>query len=177
MKKFIVFLLLPLLVACGANKKVDEVAPSKSILIPNSCRESKALSAVQSEIPGGDFIDTKWTPAPNTELADVLNNGGIACSFGISSAEIGATIKWVKDDKKNFEKWVPSWLTDGYQKVDLTSHGLSNGYFLQKAQSATQEFNVWILNFKAGGVWVSIGRTSGTSISDGAKLIEAVISK
>jgi hypothetical protein len=177
MKKLSIFLIAPVLVACSPTQNTTSPKTPVSINIPISCPDSKVLAAVRTEINGAEFIDTKWTPAPDTELADVLNNGGIACSFGLSSAEIGATVRWAKDDKNNFEKWIPTWVKEGYEKVNLSQYGLTNGYFLQKSQSATQEFNVWILNFKAGGVWVSIGRTSGTSINDGKKLIEAVISQ
>lgn len=178
MKKLIIFIALPLLVACGSNQS-KEPAPSKSpsvsISIPNSCATSKVLEAIQDEIPGSAFIDTKWTPAPDTELFDFLNNGGIACSYGLASAEIGATVRWVDDKKSNFEKWLPTWIENGYQKVDLSEFGLREGYFLQKSQSETQEFNIWSLNFKANGVWVSISRTAGDSIGAGRNLIEAVL--
>jgi hypothetical protein len=177
MKKFVILLLTPLLVACGSSPRQEPIKVPTSINIPATCPESKVLAAVASEITGAQYIDTKWTPAPNTELADFLSNGGIACSFGISNAEIGATVRWVKDDKNNFEKWIPSWVKDGYEKVNLSEFGITEGYFLQKAQSDTQEFNIWILNFKTGGVWVSIGRTSGSSINDGKKLIDAVITQ
>lgn len=177
MKKLALLLTIPLLVACGSIPKAEPTKPPTSANIPTSCLESKVLKAVANEVSGAQFIDTKWTPAPNTELADVLSNSGIACSFGLSSAEIGATVRWVRDDKNNFEKWIPTWVKEGYEKVNLSQYGLTDGYFLQKTQSATQEFNVWILNFKTGGVWVSISRTSGTSINDGKKLIAAVISQ
>jgi hypothetical protein len=177
MKKLAIFLIAPILVACSSTSNTTPSKTAVSINIPISCPDSKVLAAVSSEINGAEFIDTKWTPAPETELADFLSNGGIACSFGISNAEIGATVRWVKDDKNNFEKWIPSWVKDGYEKVNLSEFGITEGYFLQKAQSDTQEFNIWILNFKTGGVWVSIGRTSGSSINDGKKLIDAVITQ
>jgi hypothetical protein len=175
MRKFTILLIVPLLVGCGSTPEAISTKVPTAINIPTTCPESKVLDAVASEVSGAQFIDTKWTPAPDTELADVLNNGGLACSFGLSSAEIGATVRWVKDDKNNFEKWIPSWLKEGYEKVKLSEYGVTEGYFLQKSQSDTQEFNIWNLNFKSGNVWVSISRTSGTSVLDGKNLINAVI--
>lgn len=183
MKKVAFVFLIPLLVACGPTKKeIAQEAPrpdqnAKVINIPESCLASKALLAVKEEITGATFIDTKWTPAPGTELADVLNNGGLACSYGLQSAEIGATIRWVEDSKGNFEKWSTQWLNQGYTEVDLTKFGALKGYFLMKPQSATQEFSIWNLNFKLGEVWVSISRTSGTTLDAGSGLIKAVLAQ
>ena len=182
MKRFLYLLCIPLLVACGtkvdvAGKPSGTPVAEPKINIPSNCEDSKVLIAVQNEIPGSKFIDTKWTPSPDTELFDVLSNGGIACSFGIANAEIGATVRWLDDKKKNFEKWIPSWTQQGYEKVNLSNYGLKDGYFLQKSQSATQEFNIWILNFKASGVWVSISRSTGASLAAGSKLVDAVISQ
>ena len=181
-KKYLIILLLPLLVACGsADKAPVSSSPSPKsklkINIPSKCSESKVLQAVQQEIPGSKFIDTKWTPAADTELFDVLNNGGIACSFGIATAEIGSTVRWVEDSKMDYEKWIPKWEAQGYVKVNLAEFGVNDGYFLQKSQSDTQEFNIWILNFKSGGVWVSISRSAGASLAAGKNLIDAVISQ
>lgn len=181
MKKLPLLLILPLLVACGGSEKPKPVATltSKTVVIkiPANCSESKVLTAVQKVIAGATFIDTKWTPAPNTELADVLDNGGLACSFGVASAEIGATVRWVNDSKMNYEKWSSSWVTSGYKEIDLANYGLTKGYILIKPQSDTQEFAIWNLNFKANGVWVSISKTSGDTLEAGKDLIEAVLAQ
>ena len=66
MKRLILLLIVPLLVGCGAQSKTS-VMPKKAkeiqISIPAKCTDSKVLSAVQEEIPGAVFIDTKWAPA------------------------------------------------------------------------------------------------------------------
>ena len=180
-KKLLLLALLPLLVACASADKPKPVATETSktavVKIPASCSESKVLDAVQKIIPGATHIDTKWTPAPNTELSDVLNNGGIACSFGVASAEIGATVRWVNDSKMNYEKWSSTWVNSGYKEIDLANYGLTKGYILIKPQSDTQEFAIWNLNFKANGVWVSISKTSGDTLEAGKDLIEAVLAQ
>ena len=149
--------------------------PAPSIKVPNSCLNTPVLAAIKSTIPGASFIPTKWAPAPNTELADILNNGGIACSYGLQSAEVGVTIKWLADEKNYYESWSESWLKDGYAKVDLSSFGIANAYFLGKPQSKTQEINIWSLNFKSNGIWVSINRSSGGSYTAANNLIKALI--
>ena len=180
MKKLFLFLLLPLLVGCGSSK-VSEPTPIKSAIkninIPAACQDSKVLVALKNEIPEAVFIDTKWTPAPNTELADFLNNGGIACSFGVASAEIGVTVRWVLDKSNNFEKWRKNWIESGYVESNLSEYSLPKGYLLIKPQSETQEFSIWSLNFKSGGVWVSINRTFGENLDAGKDIINAVLSQ
>ena len=175
-KALVSLLIIPLLVGCGTSK-VSAPKPEIKINIPSNCQTAKALSAVETEIAGAQVIDTKWQPAPDTELFDFLNNGGIACSFGVQSAEIGATLRWVVDTKNNYEKWSPEWLKQGYERVDLSKYGVPSGYFLVKPQSVNQEFHIWNLNFKSGGVWVSISRTSGDDLEAGKKLIEAVLTQ
>ena len=70
---------------------------SPALAVPASCIETKMLTALKKTVPRAKFIDTAWTPAKGSELADVLNNSGIACSFGIQSAGVGLTVMWVKD--------------------------------------------------------------------------------
>ena len=106
-----------------------------------------------------------------------MNNGGIACSYGIASAEIGATVRWVLDGANNFDKWKSKWLENGYSQVDLKDFGLNKGYVLIKPQSETQEFAIWTLNFKQSDVWVSISRTSGKNLAAGKDIINAVVSQ
>lgn len=175
-KALVALLIIPLLVGCGTSK-VSAPKPEIKINIPSNCQTAKALSAVENEIAGAQVIDTKWQPAPDTELFDILNNNGIACSFGVQSAEIGATLRWVADTKNNYEKWSPEWLKQGYERVDLSKYGVPSGYFLVKPQSVNQEFHIWNLNFKSGGVWVSISRTSGDNLEAGKKLIESVLAQ
>ena len=180
MKRLILLLIVPLLAGCGAQSKTSvmtEKAKEIRISIPAKCTDSKVLNAVQEEISGAVFIDTKWTPAPDTELADILNDGGIACSYGIASAEIGATVRWVLDGANNFDKWKNKWLENGCSQVDLKDFGLNKGYVLIKPQSETQEFAIWILNFKESGVWVSISRTAGENLAVGKDIINAVVSQ
>ncbi len=66
------------------------------------------------------FIDTQWNPSIGTELADVLNNSGIACSWGIQAASAGVTVMWVKDSKglqstkQEFNLWQLDMKFDGF---------------------------------------------------------------
>lgn len=52
-------------------------------------------SSIMNRCEGGFvLIDTMWNPMPDTELAAALTAGGVACSYGIQEAEVGATLLW-----------------------------------------------------------------------------------
>ena len=141
---------------------------------PTDCAKTSVLAALPKDIPTPVLIKTPWQPAPGTELADVLNNGGIACSFGNQSAEIGATIFWVNDNGL-FDKRVAGWTTSGYEKVDIPNLDESAAYLLFKPVSATQEFHIWSLNFLFHGVWIEVSGTFINDLATAAPVITAAV--
>jgi hypothetical protein len=136
---------------------------------------NEALSQI---VAGTKYIPTRWQPAAGTELSDFLNNGGLACSYGLQSAEIGITAKWVDDSKGLFEKRVADWLAQGYVKTDLPGTNEAEAYFLLKKQSPTQEFHIWSLNVKYQGAWLQLNCTAFAQTLDaGLPLFTAMISQ
>lgn len=170
-----VILLLPLLTSCGSTV-ANKVTPTAKVELPTSCESASVFAEIKKEIPGSQFINTPWNPAPDSELFDVLKNGGLACSYGLQSAEIGVTVRWVKD-LGFYDRWSKEWMKSGYQVVNLSEYGLGQGYFLAKPQSATQEFNLWNLNFLQNRVWVSLSKTTPGDLSSARGLIESLLSK
>jgi len=51
-----------------------------------------------------------------------------------------------------------------YEKVNVPQIDEDNAYFLHKPQSATQEFNVWLLDLKIYGFWIQLGVTFGDTL-------------
>ena len=143
--------------------------------VPANCTQTTILATVITTVPGSTFIDTQWQPAAGTELADVLNNGGIACTYGVQSAEIGATVSWVNDADSLFGGRVTEWLKQGYKKVALENHSDDDAYFVYKPQSQTQEFHVWELHFLINKMWISINASYLNNLSDASSLIDAAI--
>lgn len=176
MRNKTLFLFLPfllVLVGCGA-KTSPKSAISITYSAPTGCAKTSILAALPKDIPNPVLINTPWQPAPGTELADVLNNGGIACSFGNQSAEIGATIFWVNDNGL-FDKRVAGWTTSGYEKVDIPNLDESAAYLLFKPVSATQEFHIWSLNFLFHGVWIEVSGTFINDLATAAPVITAAV--
>ena len=181
MKKLAMVAFLLMLTACSSTSTpkastTPTAAPTitKTYSAPTDCTTTKILAALPTDIPNPKFINTPWQPAAGTELADVLNNAGIACSYGNQSAAIGATILWV-NDKGMYDKRITDWGQKGYVKVDLPNLDESSAYLLFKPVSATQEFHIWILNFLFHGVWIQVNATYVNDLNQAAPLINAAL--
>jgi hypothetical protein len=133
------------------------------------------LTALRKKVPTAKFVNTEWSPRKGTELADVLNNSGIACTFGIQPASVGITAMWVTDAKGLFDSRVAKWLEEGHKKVDVPQMSEESAYFLHKPQSTTQEFNVWQLDLKIHDFWIQLGVSFGDSLESGLPLIQAAV--
>lgn len=169
---------LGLLSGCGTKAEdVNSDGPETvALAIPTNCESTQVLAALEKIVPNSKYIPTSWQPAAGTELADVLNNGGLACSYGLQSAEIGTTVKWVSDSSGLFEKRVSGWFSEGYTKVDIAELPTSEAYFLLKKQSATQEFHVWNLNVKYRGAWIQVSCTAfAQDLEAGIPLLKAAV--
>jgi len=169
------------LLATGVIKdsaKTEVVTPVKSISysVPKDCLSTDVLAALQKDVRQAQFIDTPWQPAPGTELADFLNNGGIACSYGMQSAEVGITVDWVADGTKLFNGRTAGWLGEGYQKIDIPNLMETDAYFMQKDQSPTNEFHQYHVKFLINGFWINVSSTFGKTIEDGSGWIAAAVS-
>ena len=169
-----------LLTGCGGAGKVvptPSASPISKLAIPTDCTKAGMSEALSQIVSGAKYIPTKWQPASGTELADVLDNGGLACSYGLQSAEIGITADWVDNSKGLFENRVSGWLTEGYVKTDLPGIANAEAYFLLKKQSPKQEFHVWILNVKYHGAWLQLRCTAfAQNLEAGLPLLSAMIS-
>jgi undecaprenyl-diphosphatase len=146
-----------------------------SLSVPKDCLSTKVLSALQKDVRQAQFIDTPWQPAPGTELADFLNNGGIACSYGIQSAEVGITVDWVADGTSLFNNRVAGWISEGYQKIDIPNLTESQAYFFQKDQSPTNEFHQYRVNLLIDGFWISLSSSFGKTIEDSSDWLKAAV--
>jgi len=171
-------LAVALLAGCGTKAAVvkSDGPESVALTIPTDCEKTGVLKALNLIVPNSLYIPTQWQPAAGTELADVLNNGGLACSYGLQSAEIGTTVKWVSDVNGLFEKRITGWKAEGFTKVDIADLKNSEAYFQVKKQSATQEFHVWILNVKYRGAWIQVSCTAfAQDLAAGLPLLKAAV--
>ena len=146
-----------------------------SYSVPKDCESTKVLAALQKDVRQAQFIDTPWQPAEGTELADFLNNGGLACSYGMQSAEVGITVDWVANGSELFNNRILGWLAEGYQKIDIPNLMESEAYFFQKDQSPTNEFSQYQVKFLINGFWINLSSSFGETIEDGSGWIKAAV--
>ncbi|MEI6407429.1 MAG: hypothetical protein WCO85_07885, partial [Actinomycetes bacterium] len=151
------------------------VAQSAFTHVPTSCLGAKMLAAMQKIEPTSVWVDTKWKPAHGTDLEQIINSGGIACSYGVQRAAIGLTAYWAIDDGTLFNSRIPLWTKAGFIKVDVPGVSESAAYFLLKPQSSTQEFHLWQLDMLVHGAWIQLGVSFGDSLVANQSLIEATV--
>lgn len=116
------------------------------------------------------FIDTAWEPAPNTDLAAAIDAGGVACSYGIQEAEVGATILWAPG-KAVFDARRAQWQADGLKRV--TVDGADEAWALQESTGVEQ--HLWQVNLLVDDVWVQINATFLRDFAAAEPLINAAI--
>ena len=153
--------LTPTLAACGGD----------TTNIPSSCPQGEFLAAVNSYVDGSVFIDTPWEPAPNTDLAAALDAGGVACSYGIQEAEVGATVLW--STAEAFESRRAQWQADGQVQVEVS--GADEAWALQESNGS--ETHLWALNLLVGDAWIHIGATFLPDLDSARTLIDAAIAE
>jgi hypothetical protein len=151
-----------LLAACGSN----------GAAVPDSCPQGDFLVAMNSYVEGSVFIDTPWEPAPDTDLAAALVNGGVACSYGIQEAEVGATILWSNSDA--FAERRAQWEIDGQEQVSVA--GADEAWAKQEIVSDIER-HLWALNLLVDDVWIQINATFLPDLQSARPLIDAVLAE
>jgi hypothetical protein len=159
------------------SAKAGSTSPVKPISysVPKDCESTKVLAALQKDVRQAQIIDTPWQPAPGSELADFLNNGGIACTYGIQSAEVGISVDWVANGTALFNNRTAGWIAQGYEKIDIPNLMESEAYFFQKDQSPTNEFSQYQVKFLINGFWISLSSSFGKTIEDSSEWLKAAV--
>jgi hypothetical protein len=151
-----------LLAACGSN----------GTSVPESCPQGDFLVAMNSYVEGSVFIDTPWEPAPDTDLAAALDNGGVACSYGIQEAEVGATILWSTSEA--YAERLAQWQADGQEEVSVA--GADEAWANQEIVSDAER-HLWALNLLVDDVWIQINATFLPDLAAAESLVDAAIAE
>ena len=172
MKKLAIILAsLLLLTACGGDSEVTTAPELPSV--PNDCTKTKILTAFPEKVPNPKFIDTQWEPSEGTDLYAAYNAGGIACSYGIQEAEVGATILWAPDNQILFDERSAEWIKAGQKEVDLPDFAEEKAYVLTEGTEGQGEYHVWAINYLIDGAWIQVGATFFGSIEEAMPLVKA----
>ena len=172
MKKIaLVLVTLLFLTSCG-NDPEEVIAPElKSV--PSDCTTTKVLAAFPERVPNPKFVDTEWEPAEGTDLFAAYNAGGIACTYGIQEAEIGATILWAPDNKILFTERTSGWVEAGQTAIDLPGLDEEAAYVLTEGVEGEGEYHVWSINLLIDGAWIQVGATFFGSIDEAMPIVIA----
>lgn len=172
MKKLAIILAyLLLLTACGGDSEVTTAPELPSV--PNDCTKTKILAAFPEKVPNPKFIDTQWEPSEGTDLYAAYNAGGIACSYGIQEAEVGATILWAPDNQILFDERSAEWIKAGQKELDLPDFAEEKAYVLTEGTEGQGEYHVWAINYLIDGAWIQVGATFFGSIEEAMPLVKA----
>ena len=171
LKKVLSFTAIIILVAGCGTKTVTKNTETK-FSVPTDCQNTNILAALPSDIPNPKWIETKWNPAPETDLYNALNSGGIACSYGNQNLEVGATILWAPSELKTFETMAKNW---SMSKVDIPGVSEESAYWLGNEATGADGMHRWTLNFLYKANWIQINASYIYSMDDALPLINAAI--
>ena len=171
LEKALGFTAIVLLIAgCGASNSTPKT--ETKYFVPTDCANTKILASLPPDIKDPKWIDTKWQPAPDTDLYKVLNSGGIACTYGNQSAEVGATIFWSPSNSSEFESLSKNW---GMEKVDVPGVTEDRAYWLGNDATGADEIHRWSLNLLYKSIWIQVNASYVYSMEDALPLINAAI--
>ena len=173
-KKFAVFASLAILLAgCGTATKTPTATPA--FKPPANCNDTNVLSALPQDLANPMYIPTEWQPAAGTDLEAILNGGGIACTYGVQQAEIGATVSWVKDSQNLFDSRVAGWKAAGFEEKVIPGVSADKVFVISEAAMNAREIHSWNANILVKGNWIGVSASYIYKNADSAALINAAI--
>jgi hypothetical protein len=173
-KKFAVFVSLAILLAgCGTATKTPTTTPA--FHPPANCNDTNVLSALPQDLTNPMYIPTDWQPAPGTDLEAILNGGGIACTYGVQQAEIGATVSWVKNSKDLFASRIAGWKSAGFEEKKIAGVTADQIYVISDAAMNAREIHSWNANILVKGNWIQVSASYIYKDTEAVTLINAAI--
>lgn len=172
--KRIALTIISLLLLSGCSSATEEMAPQK-FSVPKDCVDTKILAAFPDKVPNAKYVPTKWEPSEGTDLYAVYEAGGIACTYGIQEAEVGATVMWAPNDNNAFGSRESIWIADGQKAIDLPGLAEEKAYYLSQGNESGEEYIVWGVNLLINGTWIQVNATFFQSIEEAMPLIEAAV--
>jgi hypothetical protein len=164
---------LSLLTACGSTETVNqtEIAMGK---VPASCEIPEVVAEFAAQVPESKYVPTDWQAFPDTDLAAVLDNNGIACTYGIQVAEVGGTVLWTANAENIWEQRKASWIEFGETPLDLPGIDETAAYVLKEG-TESGEMHVWKVNLLINDVWIQVGASFFQDVEEALPIINAAI--
>jgi hypothetical protein len=164
---------LLLLTACGFT---DAGSQSENVKakVPASCEIPEVIDEFVAQVPESKYVPTDWQAFPDTDLAAVLDNNGIACAYGIQVAEVGGTVLWTANAENIWEQRKESWIEFGETPIDLPGIDETAAYVLKEG-TESGEMHVWKVNLLINDVWIQVGASFFQDVEEALPIIKAAI--
>jgi hypothetical protein len=164
--------------SCGQSKiemggQTNEQA--EVFKVPTDCNQQVVIDTFNKSVPGSRYVPTEWQPSPGTDLAAATDAGGIACTYGIQTAEVGATILWAPDKDGLWDQQAELWSDTTYDKFDIPGINEDDAYILRDDVTGADGAQIWQINLLISGVWIQIGASFIQTMEEATPFIQASI--
>lgn len=150
-----------------------EVPPPASV-IPSSCDLPELVELIDGlGFPGAIDVTPLWDPADGTDLKLALDNGGLACAWGVPETDGGVVVYWVPVTDALWIEASELWTSDGMESIDVPDLAEDAAFFTYLPQSETNEFPRWELNVRFTDLWIQVATSSWVNPSDGNAVVES----
>ena len=164
---------LSLITACGSTDAENQSENIKG-KVPASCEIPEVVAEFAAQVPESKFVPTDWQAFPDTDLAAVLDNNGIACAYGIQVAEVGGTVLWTANAENIWEERKSSWIQSGETPIDLPEINETAAYVLKEG-TESGEMHVWKVNLLINDVWIQVSASFFQDVEEALPIIKAAI--
>jgi len=175
LRKFASLLALLLLAGCAHPTIKAEPITAIKYSAPTSCSQPKVIAAFDAQVAGSKYVPTDWQPSVGTDLYDVINAKGIACTYGIQTAEIGGTVMWVNNSNGLWESKKIQWLKDGQVEIDLPGFDETDATILKEGATGADEMHIWGVNLLYKGVWIQVNASFLQNVEEALPIIQSAI--
>lgn len=146
-----------------------------TLQVPSTCDLPEMISAFDTRIPGSSYVPTDWQPAEGTQLKLFLDNAGIACTYGIQSAEVGGSVMWMKDTKGLFKNHETVWKAQQYRAINIPGIDESAAYLLPVTATGADGIYIWEVNLLVDDMWISIAGSFIQDITEAEEIINVAL--
>jgi hypothetical protein len=166
-----------LILVVGCSSPTQEASDGKMAQLtpPASCEQELVIQAFADQVEGSRFVPTEWDPYPGTDLFDIYEAGGIACTYGIQVAEVGGTVMWASNVDNLWDRKKSQWLEQGQVQIDLPGINETDALILKVGSTSADEMHVWAINLLINDVWIQVGASFLQNVDEALPIIEAAI--
>jgi hypothetical protein len=163
------------IILSGCAQETEQAQESK-LLAPTTCELPEIVKAFDDQVKGSVYVPTQWEPSEGTDLYDAINNGGIACTYGIQVAEVGGTVLFAALTQDQWDAKKSVWTGFGQTPIDLPGLNESDALILKEGTEADAEMHVWAINLYIQGVWISVNASFLQNVEEAMPIINAAVS-